>query len=286
MNRAAAVGVLRSLGLLKLADAVRYRTRRRRGRAANAAFRRDHPTFRLPPDELAFDAYGQVDHAGYMASGEAHAATFARIIRACDPPRPTRVLEWGCGPGRVIRHMPGLLADLDPAVTGSDYNPGSVTWCAANLPGIRFTVNDLMPPLPYPDDAFEVVYSISVFTHLSEEAQLAWAAELRRVLAPGGVLICSTHGDLCTSMLASAKERARYAAGEVVVQGKYREGRKWFLALHPEPFVRGRLLAGFDAVERVVGPTEFGWVQDVWVAWNDAPAGTTERLRAAGLLPG
>jgi hypothetical protein len=56
------------------------------------------------------------------------------------------ILAWGCGPGRIIRHMPDLF-DESGQCHGTDYNFRSIAWCRENLPGIQFAINDLKPPL-------------------------------------------------------------------------------------------------------------------------------------------
>jgi SAM-dependent methyltransferase len=270
MNRARLIQTLRTGGLLKPIDAGRLLARRWSTRAANQRFIHQHRDFAIPPADLMFDALAHVDLWGYRASGMEHAAGIARVIDAAYPEDPLEVLEWGCGPGRLIRHMPALLASHPAVVEGSDYNPRTIRWCSEHLDGITFVQNGLNPPLPLVDARFDVVYGISVFTHLSEEVQIAWADELRRVLKPGGLLICTTQGDNYQHLLADADERARYEAGEVVVQGNYAEGRKWFFAIHPERFVRERLLGAFVGVQPIPAPTEFGFAQDMWVAWKDS----------------
>lgn len=49
---------------------------------------------------------------------------------------------------------------------------------------------------PFPDSAFDVVYGISVFTHLSRESERFWLAELHRLLKPGGLAVMTVHGEL------------------------------------------------------------------------------------------
>jgi SAM-dependent methyltransferase len=258
---------LRAAGLLRLADACKYWIRRAAARSRNRRFEREFPGFATPPRHLAFDALNHVDWYSYRDSGLAHAKLFARILRESFPgAAPIDVLEWGCGPGRLIRHMPALLGGKARSVTGSDYNPESIAWCRANLPAIRFVENGLNPPLPFGDGEFDAIYNFSVFTHLSESVQLEWAAELARVLKPGGLLVCTTHGEAYRYLLAGHQERERFAAGELVVQGNYKEGRKWFFAIHPEAFVRSRLLAGFAEVRRQPIAEADGILQDVWLA--------------------
>ena len=54
--------------------------------------------------------------------------------------------------------------------------------------------NAPIPPLPYPDEYFDVVYCLSVFTHLNESMQDLWIEELSRILKPGGVLLLTIYG--------------------------------------------------------------------------------------------
>ena len=38
------------------------------------------------------------------------------------------ILEWGCGPARIIRHFPKLIK-FDCRYFATDYNPKSINWC-------------------------------------------------------------------------------------------------------------------------------------------------------------
>jgi SAM-dependent methyltransferase len=266
------IGAVRALGLLKFADTCKFRLGQFKAQRRNAMFAREHPGFPTPPPHLAFDALNHVDWYSYLDSGTRHAGIFARVISTQMPDQgPLDVLEWGCGPGRLIRHIPGLLGDRLRTVTGADYNKESIAWCRANLSGIEFRENALLPPLPFADASFDVVYNFSVFTHLSESVQLEWVAELVRVLRPGGLLICTTHGDAFRYLLANKAEQARFDAGDVVVQGNYEEGKKWYFAIHPDAFVTGKLLSGLDQVARVEKRDDETTLQDVWVARKPCP---------------
>lgn len=284
VGRERAKALLRRLHLLTVVDRVRLQLWRRRMRAANAAFTRDHPGFAVPPPELAFDAYGHVDWTGYLRSGEQQASAIAEVVAALIPSGPLTVLEWGCGPGRVIRHLPRLLGQR-AKVIGADYNEQSIAWDRENLAGITFHVNGLAPPLELPDASVDVAVAISVVTHLSESMQLAWAREIRRVLRPGGFWLCTTQGEAFARMLANPKDRVALAEGEPVTLAGDREGKKYFLALQPERYVRERLLVDFVGVRRLrTSRMELDFFeQDTWIAWRDpVPRGTDEVL--AGLV--
>lgn len=97
-----------------------------------------------------------------------------------------RVLDWGCGCGRLSRYLLRLGCNRLHGVDIDGYN---VDWCKENLPGAEFARIELMPPLPFPDEHFDLVIGISVLTHLREEVQFAWLHELRRVLKPGGLAL-------------------------------------------------------------------------------------------------
>lgn len=260
------IRLIRAAGLLRLADRARFALGLRKARARNRKFLEEHPGFVPPPEDLAFDAYNHMDWRSYLEGGKLHAQFFAETIKSKLSAAKIDVLEWGCGPGRLIRHIPEELGHRMGAVHGTDYNTRSIEWCRRSLPGLSFQTNEFMPPLAFDTDSFDAVYCFSVFTHLSEAAQLAWAEELWRVLKPGGVLICSTHGEANAHLLASEQERADFANGKVVVQGRYEEGKKWFFAIHPHAFVRDRLLKNFEDVALVQPRPEHNFDQDAWCA--------------------
>ncbi len=104
-----------------------------------------------------------------------------------------RMLDWGCGPGRVTAHF--LLEHPSIEVHGCDVDREAVEWARAHLPRGRFETVGLSPPAPYEDGAFDVVIAFSVFTHLARDAQDAWLAEIKRLLAPGGLLLASVQGE-------------------------------------------------------------------------------------------
>lgn len=239
----------------------------------NQRFKKTHKDFPLPPHHLAFDAYNTFEWDEYYNGGRLHAGVFADIVTANCKHKDIAILEWGCGPGRIIRHLASLLPDHNVSISGADYNPETITWCSENLKGMKFVLNKLMPPLDFADNQFDVTYNFSVLTHLSTEAQRTWIAELWRVLKPGGLLICTTHGDAYTHLLTSKDELQKYSAGEAVVQGRYVEGKKWYLSIHPEKFVKETLLKDFTDLKRIPVGSENNMLQDVWLArkpFNDA----------------
>jgi len=116
-------------------------------------------------------------------------------------------LDWGCGCGRLTRH---LSKYTDARVCGVDIDPKNIDWCVGNLPGVDFELVDPWKPLPYEDARFDFVIGHSVLTHLTEDAQYFWLDELRRVLKPGGALlvtVMSSFSVLCERLSNDKIER-------------------------------------------------------------------------------
>jgi SAM-dependent methyltransferase len=117
--------------------------------------------------------------------------TLYENVSGLEPKRPT-ILDFGCGCGRMVRFLSVYAADR--SIHACDVNPEHVHWCRENLVEIQVAQCDVRPRLPYEDKTFDLVYSLSVFTHLSKSAAADWLSEMHRILAPQGVLIATTHG--------------------------------------------------------------------------------------------
>ena len=63
-----------------------------------------------------------------------------------------------------------------------------------------------MPPLRFDDETFDLVYSLSIFSHLSADMVDAWLGELTRVTKPAGLVIVTFHGDKALRVIADSAE--------------------------------------------------------------------------------
>jgi SAM-dependent methyltransferase len=103
-----------------------------------------------------------------------------------------RVLDWGCGSGRVAAYF---LAEPDgPKVRGCDVHAGAIAWCRANLPNGEFRLLEDFPDLPYPDAGFDLAIALAAVMPLGPEELALFFDEVTRVLAPEGLLVMSLQG--------------------------------------------------------------------------------------------
>jgi SAM-dependent methyltransferase len=103
-----------------------------------------------------------------------------------------RVLDLACGTGTLAlaaaRSVPGLR------VTGVDGDPAILERARAKAGGGVTFDQGLSTELPYEDETFDVVLSTLFFHHLSDQAKLDSAKEVRRVLRPAGRVVIGDVG--------------------------------------------------------------------------------------------
>jgi ubiquinone/menaquinone biosynthesis C-methylase UbiE len=158
------------------------------------------------------------------------------------------VFDFGCGCGRVFVYFKEAAGCQ---MTGSDIDGEAIAWCRDNLGDFgNFVQNSARPPLPIADASFDVVYSVSVFTHLPERMQFQWLKELRRVTKPGGFLLLTTRGIDQVPLTWFQRLRFRWT-GFVYVAGGKTPGLPDFYrnAFHSESYIRRLWGEYFEIVE-------------------------------------
>lgn len=217
----------------------------------------------LPPDYLMYESF-QLDYKKYYEDSRQTAIWlknhFAKYIQL----EQKRVLDWGCGPARIVRHLPEVINN-GCSFYGTDYNEKSIAWCSSNIPDVSFNLNKLEAKLPYEADFFDVIYGISIFTHLAEAMHYDWFKELYRVLRPGGILFLTTQGANFKVKL-DGSEKARFEDGKLVVRGKVKEGHRTFSAFQPKEFML-QLFSEMKVLEHIELDYDKGKVvpQDIWI---------------------
>jgi len=195
-----------------------------------------------------------------------------------------RILDFGCGAGRTLRHFLGLPASTE--LYGCDLHGGSISWMQVHLPHrLEVFENDFQPPLDVPDGHFDLVYALSVFTHISE-GWAGWILEMQRILAPGGLLLATFLGPAMSDWLAG-EGLEEEEVGMTCCRNSYLEGNVptadilhsgWWIERHWGPAFTVKEIAnsGFGGPE--MGGQDFSGHNSVF----QDPAFTPEANRSQG----
>jgi SAM-dependent methyltransferase len=168
----------------------------------------------VPPRRMDF-----VGHSDFVETGDEF---LTHLVGLAGLQPEHRVLDVGCGIGRMARPLAGYLAPQG-AYDGFDVNRRAIGWCRRRYrrhANFTFRVADLYNRrynpaggqsaaeyrVPYDDGRFDVVVCASVLTHLLEGEADHYLAEIARVLAPGGAA-------LVTFFLLDGDSRAAIAQG-------------------------------------------------------------------------
>jgi SAM-dependent methyltransferase len=139
--------------------------------------------------------------SSYLGAGRALREEILSMLPADWAWEGRKVLDFGCGSGRVLRHFlqEGQVAEI----YGCDIHAESINWGKANLcPPLHMFRSEERPPLPLRDGELDLIWTMSVFTHLTDTWS-AWLLELHRLLKPDGLLIASFMGEGMSEILAN-----------------------------------------------------------------------------------
>lgn len=156
------------------------------------------------------------------------------------------VLDFGCGIGRISRFL------APQGLHGCDVNARVIEYCRAEFPDGHWVHSPMLPPLPYPDENFDLIYSFSVFSHLQEAVEHTWLAELARVGKADAIYLISVQGDwMIEATLGPDADAARQAGF-------------WFREVHER---HGTDLDFPDYYESSYHTCE--WIKATWSRWFD-----------------
>lgn len=258
---------LRRLGLRDVIDRMRMLWQRRALLKENQEFLRENPNVTLPADEIMYETFN-LNYRKYFEGGRKTAKEIlSHFQESAQKDFPDSILDWGCGPGRVIRHMPEVLPK-STHVVGSDFNGQTIEWCRQHIPNVQFMQNALMPPIKLENESMEWVYCISVLTHLSKDAHHAWIQEIYRILRIGGYFLMTTQGDAFINKLTNS-EIKQYSQGQIVIRDGVEEGRRTFSAFHPPAYIKA-LTKDYKVRKHVPGSgSKDQPQQDIWLLSKD-----------------
>ena len=262
MNLAIPKQLLRSIGAIRLVDNTRYQFMKYKNRIDNEKFKSENPDIAIPPDYLLYESHN-INYRYYINNGKRNANDLIKLFQKHIDLNNKNILDWGCGPSRIIRHFPILVPNAH--VFGTDYNKDTIAWNKKHITNVSFFENEINPPTNFDDDFFHAIYGLSIFTHLSEENHTNWINELHRISKVGAVLIITTHGENYKVKLTKSDQK-KYEANTLVVKGNTLEGHRTYAAYQPPQFMRQLFKDKFEVLEHIPGPKDVDYFdQDKWI---------------------
>lgn len=129
----------------------------------------------------------------YLSDGWRTLSELMLLLESVDKPlsKTTSVLEFAAGFGRFTRH---LVKALPGRVTCSDVMPGSVAFLQDQF-GVESFESSHDPEKITHAGQYELVFVLSMFTHLPIRMWAPWLRALKRMVKPGGMLVFSVHNE-------------------------------------------------------------------------------------------
>jgi SAM-dependent methyltransferase len=233
----------------------------------------------MPPREVAAYVNGGVAGEGWAHAFDGMGRHLKADLLDALPgglPSGGRMLDFGCGSGRLMRHLLGEAERTE--IHGCDIDAPSIAWGQRHLcPPCHAYRCPPQPPLPHPDGFFDVVVAVSVFSQLADGWE-AWLLELRRVLRPGGICVATFMGPWNAEVIAG-----RPVDDAEIGMSIHGFGRPWPaggpMILHSEWWLRAHYGRAFDILAFL--PRGIGGQDGLILRRPDGPAPSEAELEAA-----
>lgn len=247
---------------LSLTDQLIFRWQQLKYAYSNITFLHKHPEIAMPDDYTLYESY-LLHYKKFFEDGELTAKEILMSVKDYIPDSPL-ILDWGCGPSRITRHLQKFSATA--SIYACDPNIETILWNQKNISNIRFEVQEKYPPLSFQSTYFDLVIGFSVLTHIPSQEQKKWLHEIHRILQPNGIAWLTTHGQYFVKRL-SQKEKREIETTGVYNTYFHQPGHRMMSTYHlPEKF-RMVLAEKFEILEYWDGeqhPNKAG-KQDLWI---------------------
>jgi SAM-dependent methyltransferase len=217
------------------------------------------------PDDHMFRSNPALDQ--YDTVGESAIRAIFSVLAAAPKDAVWRVLDFGCGHGRVARHLRAFFPAAEMWFADSD--PSCIDFCAQTFNGTPIRSPADFTDLELPS-GLDLIWVGSVFTHIDLERMKILHGKLFDALGPGGLLVATFHGRRWHEITRHQEQWAPmtrdYETTGMAYQSYGREDLgDWGVSLSSVETVIG---LGRREDAQLIGYTETGWanLQDV-AAW-------------------
>lgn len=148
-----------------------------------------------------------------------------------------KVLDFGCGGAGQLR----MFTKHFPSANfyACDVDPSSIDFIKRGYPQVNSCVSNFKPPLPFDSNQFDLIYSVSTFSHFDAETIDIWLQEFSRILKVGGLLLLTIEGEFAVKVVASeTNESPASIQSELKRSGIFYKNYEWLNTLQQ----RGRAL--------------------------------------------
>jgi SAM-dependent methyltransferase len=156
-------------------------------------------------DKLVGDWYWEV--------GRSSLEVLAQCLTAAHkaPQDVTRILDFPCGHGRVLRHLKSAFPQA--RITACDLVRDGVDFCARTFGATPCYSDEDPARIPLERDAFDLIWVGSLFTHLDAHRWIGFLELLASTLRLGGVLVFTTHGQFVYNRMRGVEHPFDYGLG-------------------------------------------------------------------------
>jgi len=255
--------IIHTLRLTGWLDSLLYRILALRNKRINLLYKQAHPDIRLPADYVLYETF-QLNYQKFIEEGEQAAREITLWTNPYINSQTPCILDWGCGAGRIIPHLSVLQPHA--VLYGCDVNEAVIGWNKSSYHNICFTAILNFPPMLYAPLFFNLVYGISVFTHIDAGLQVNWLIELYRILQTNGILLITTHGPYYYKKLLPVQKKILIAKG-LYTQTYFKQGHRMMSTYHQPAHFTKMIEPYFTILEYYDGamhPHKIGG-QDLWI---------------------
>ena len=152
----------------------------------------------ISPEDQMFDG----NRDAYFAIGKSAMVAILPGLITSQKKNFSRILDFGCGYGRVGRHLRAFFKNAEIEFT--DIKRDAIDFCAKTFRGNGFVSSTDFNDLKF-TSKYDLIWVGSVFTHIDHERQKILFDKLFSALQPGGILVFTFHGRRCIEMKDSGK---------------------------------------------------------------------------------
>lgn len=251
-------------GTAHLLDKLMFSLSWLKNKRRNARYRKDNKNVAIPSDYYLYETY-LLNFEQYINDGKVTAQEIVEWTNRYLTANPEKVLEWGCGVSRIVRHLHKFYA-RSTSIYGCDINTGMIAWNEQHIKDVAYEVVGFEPPTGYSSEQFDMVYAISVFTHIIVNEQEAWLQEMHRILKPQGIFLFTTHGYNYFNNLVHHERKELELKGSVS-KSYYKKGHRMMSSYNMPDAMARCVEKYFDILEFWDGREHLSKMggQDLWI---------------------